>query len=909
MSNIGINQNGLEEHSARQLQPATAAVQDRVRSFKGFLATESDRLRARHEFGLGGREIAQGRSHLVDAVVAQVCRMVAEELGPNARDDLAASTVIALGGYGRQELSPHSDVDLLFLHRGRLTPVAERFVERVLPLLWDVGLKLGHSVRSVGECVDLAQEDLHVRNAAAEARLLLGSSQLFHVLQDELLTKVFRSPRSNRRFFKAMRAEFLERREKHGPVIGMLEPNVKEGAGGLRDLHTVVWVGLARYGARGLDGLMSAGLVSPGDYGRMLRANDFLLRVRNEAHFRTGRATDVLTLELQPTLAAGLGYSDQGSAAASEIFMRDFYFRAQEIQRFADAFLRGAELTTPPSGLLPLTRRARAMGPGRRYRIRGNELLAGPHGADFSEDPLKLFEVFQVAQQHGVRVGAELKEAIHDHLDLVDRTVRHSPEAAQAFLDILRQVGTVSPTLVEMHETGLLGRYLPEFRSLTFMVQHDYYHKYTVDQHTLKAIEALDALALAAPDELDGVGRSLRDTLGDVEDPAHLVLAALLHDVGKGQGRGHVTKGERLATDVCRRLGLKGAEAADVVFLVAKHLVMSRVSQRRDLSDEDVLRGFADTMGSVDRLNALYLLTFADMSGVGPGVWNEWKGVLLRDLYARSKSILEGEGPAGEVSRRRVRFEETVLRDLNPEFLRSDVDEFLSHLPERYVLSVPPDAIARHFEMIRELQSRPVVTDWRQSEKGPYTLFSVCVHDRPGLLASIAGALTGSGLDILSVDIFTRDDGIVLDWFKVCEAMGSRSVQPVGEGRFATIDADLVAALEGDLDLATAVERQRARQVRRRRRRVPPAVRFETPEVPNGRTVLEVRANDEPGLVYSIAATLAGLGMNISLAKIATEKNQALDVFYVSNAEGTSLSPAEEAAVERALLEVLDRDS
>ncbi|MGD2045804.1 MAG: [protein-PII] uridylyltransferase [Gemmatimonadota bacterium] len=904
-----MNQNGIEERAALHPDPATTPTQERVRSFKGFLATETDRLRARHEFGLGGKEIAQGRSHLVDAVVAQTCRMVADDLGPDVRSELAASTVIALGGYGRQELAPSSDVDLLFLHPGRMSRVAERFVEGVVPLLWDVGLKLGHSVRSVSECVDLAAEDLHVRNAAAEARLLLGSTELFNALQKELLSKVYRSPKANRRFYKAMRAEFIDRREKHGPVIGMLEPNVKEGAGGLRDLHTVIWVGLARYGARGLDGLMAAGVISPTDYGRMLRAYDFLLRVRNEAHFRTGRATDLITLELQPTLAKGLGYSDQGTAAASEIFMRDFYFRAQEIQRFADAFLRQAELTTPPAGILPLTRRMRAVGPERRYRIRGEELLPGPDGIDFEEAPLRLFEVFQVAQQHGVRVGAELKEMVHENLDLVDRGIRHSPEAARAFMALLSPLGRVAATLTEMHETGLLGRFLPEFRTLTFMVQHDYYHRYTVDQHTLKAIEALDDLALDDSLDLAGARASLRDALREVDDTARLVLAVLMHDVGKGQGSGHVVKGERLSKEVCRRLGLDAEASGDVTFLVSKHLVMSRVSQRRDLSDEDLLVGFAETVGTVDRLNMLYLLTFADMSGVAPGVWNEWKAVLLRDLHMRSRSILAGGGPAEEASRRRVRFEEKVLQDLMPEFLRSDVDEFLSHLPDRYMLSVPPDAIARHFEMIRELGTRPFVTDWRQSEKGPYTLFSVCVNDRPGLLASIAGALTGSGLDILSVDIFTRDDGIVLDWFKVSEAaMGSSAVQPVTESRFATIDADLGAALDGTLDLSSAVERQRARQVRRRRRRAAtPVVRFERPEVPNGRTVIEVKANDEPGLVYTIAATLADLGMNISLAKIATEKNQALDVFYVSNAHGASLSPGEEAAVERALIEALKR--
>jgi [protein-PII] uridylyltransferase len=376
--------------------------------------------------------------------------------------------------------------------------------------------------------------------------------------------------------------------------------------------------------------------------------------------------------------------------------------------------------------------------------------------------------------------------------------------------------------------------------------------------------------------------------------------------VGKGQGQGHVAKGARLAADVGRRLRIEPTALEDIVFLVSKHLVMSRVSQRRDLTDQTLLRGFAGTVGTIERLRMLYLLTYADMTGVGPGVWNEWKAVLLQDLYARAREFLMDGAPPEEGPARRVRLEERVLDDLPPEFLRSDVDEFLRHLPDRYMLSVSSEAIARHFDMFRQLGPRPCVTDWRQSRKGPYTLLSVCARDRPGLLASLAGALTGSGLDILSVDIFTRDDGIVLDWFKVSEAMGSVAVQPVAAERFSAIDADIAAALEGRLNLATAVERQRTRQVRRKRKRAtPPVVLFEKSDDPYGGTVVEVRADDEPGLVYRIAATLAQLGMDIALAKIATEKNQALDVFYVTNPAGEALSPGEQAAVERSLIEML----
>jgi [protein-PII] uridylyltransferase len=400
---------------------------------------------------------------------------------------------------------------------------------------------------------------------------------------------------------------------------------------------------------------------------------------------------------------------------------------------------------------------------------------------------------------------------------------------------------------------------------------------------------------------------SLRDALAEVIDRARLTLALLLHDVGKGQGGGHVPKGTRMAAEVCRRLGLEEDVTADVLFLVSKHLVMSRVSQRRDLTDRALLDGFAETVGTVDRLNMLYLLTSADIRGVGPGTWNEWKASLLAELHAKTRARLSGDSHAAEDVSERVALEERVLDDLHPEFLRSDVHEFLRHLPDRYMVSVAAEDIAHHFEMTRELGSRPVVTHWRQSRKGPFTVLSICLLDRPGVLARIAGALTGGGLDILSVDIFTTDEGVVLDVFRLAEAMGGPGVQAVQEERFAAIDADLAAALEGSLDVAAAVERERARQVRRRRRRkpAPVTVHFEEPEAPGGRTVIEVRADDEPGLVYRISATLAKLGIDISLAKIATEKSHALDVFYVTNARGSALLPEEQAEVERALSEVL----
>jgi [protein-PII] uridylyltransferase len=890
----------IRDHARQRLADTPPETAERIASFKRFLKLETDRLRMRHRFGLGGREIAQGRSYLADVVVSRACQMAAADLGPAVKEDLSGCAIVALGGYGRRELAPHSDVDLLFLHPDRLSTSVKTFVEKALLLLWDIGLQVGHSFRSVQECVSIAIEDLHSRNAMSEARLVAGSGALFLRLVGDLESSVYTSARATDAFLRSMRAEMEDRLARFGGAVCMQEPNVKEGAGGLRDLHTASWVGHARFGCRDLDQLLARGLVTAGEHAVVRRAYDFISRVRNEAHFQTGRRTDLLSLDLQPSVATGLGYSDSGAMAASEIFMRDYYRRAQDLRRFCDSFLLRAGALTPKAPRFSFRRRSKAVGPRGRYELRDGALRPKAKHHEFHDSAMRILEVFQVAQEHGVRVGDELKEAVHGGLRLVDRRFRASRDAMEAFLSLLRRPGRIADTVRDMHETGFLGRYLPEFERVTLMVQHDHFHRFTVDEHTLKALERLDQLVVAAGPDLAFFAKALED----VQDPARLALGILLHDIGKGQGGEHVVRGTRITERLCQRLGLDDEIAGDVVFLVQKHLVMSQVSQRRDLSDEGVIQGFAETVGSLDRLNMLLVLTYADTSAVGPGIWNDWKAALLLELYSKTRSHLTGSPPAPWDADRRARLEERVVAGLLPEFLRSDVERFLALLPDRYLRVVTPDTIARHFRMIQALGSRTMVAEWRSAADGRHTLLSVCVRDAPGLLARLAGTLTGNGLDILSVDAFTRADGIVLDTFRIAE---SAATLPVRQERWAAIEADLVAALEGRYDLEAAVARWRAQQSRRGRRRAPtrPVVRFEEPDA-TGRTVVEVRADDEPGLVYRIARTLAQLGLNISLAKIATEKSHALDVFYVTDAAGRTVAAEDLPRIEAALLSALD---
>jgi [protein-PII] uridylyltransferase len=865
-----------------------------VEAFKRFLKIETERLRTRHRFGLGGREIATGRSDLVDVVVGRACQLAASDLAPTLPGEQHQIAVVALGGYGRRELAPCSDVDLLFLHDDRSDEDIRAVVEQALALLWDAGLTVGHSFRTVGECVAMAKDDLHSRTALSEARVVTGSATLFARLIEQLDALVFGSARTTESFLESLRFDLGERYERFGRAVGLQEPHIKESAGGLRDLHVVLWVGHALFGARGLAALHEEGRISDRERRSALRAYDQLYRVRNEAHFTTGRKTDLLTLDLQPTLAANLGYRARRGVLASEILMRDYYERASELHRFARSFLlRHAPAPSRRRFGLGLLRRR----PRGAFEIRDGKLFA--RGAAGPLDSARrLLEAFALAQSEGPDLSEELKVEIHESLSLVDRAFRTSREAGRALVDLLAHKGRVGPTLRAMHETGLLGRLLPEFGRLTFLVQHDYYHRYTVDEHTLTAIDALDHVAGASAG--DPSLERFRKVFAEVARPETVYLGLLLHDIGKGHGGGHVRRGTRIAERVCARLGLDAERSADAVFLVEAHLEMSQISQRRDLTEPGLVEAFARRVSTVDRLNMLLLLTYADHCGVGPGIWNDWKGALLWDLYTRTRARLtEDAGPADDVPRESARDEASRL--LHDEFPASEVERHFALMPEKYLRATAPAEMARHFRLVQARGEAPLAAAWRAGDHGIELV--VVTRDHPGLLAQMAGTLTAQGLDILSVDLYTREDGVVVDVFKVRDA---RDHGVVAVARRPAVEEVLRSAVEGRYDVAAGVERWR-RGWRRRSKRplVRPAVRLDSLSSAMS-SVIEVRAEDEPGLVFRIASVLGAHGLNISFAKIATEKSHALDVFYVTDARGEKVDAEEMPRLEAALGAALD---
>ncbi len=686
---------------ARRAEAKAARAPDRRRLrlefFRQALAEGFDSLKVRHAEGASGQESVRTYARLMDDVIHSLTRLAAADA---TSDGLAPTplVVVALGGYGRGELHPLSDIDLMVIYDGGITPYVQRLMQELLYALWDLGLHVGHSLRSLDDGVAMARTDFPSRTSMQEARFLAGDRRLFARCQRVLRENVFR--RDFAKFLETTLAERDQRYRKFGasPYIG--EPNLKESAGGLRDVHTAMWLAEAKFGARSLRELADKGLITPREQSAADAALTFLWRVRNELHFFSGHKNDVLARELQPQIAKNLGYENDGQSLGVERFMREYYLHARVIHRVAKRLIARCQETLSRRGSAERRQRQQALADGLVF-FDGRLHLVDRDPAPLRAEPARLMKVFWHLHRLGCELSLDLERAVEDALHLVDDAFRRSETVRDLFLDVCRTWGRVAQTCSEMHELGLLGRYLPEFGALTCLVQYDVYHKFSADQHSLLAVEHLEALAPGQSAESEGAAR----VFTEIEKPELLMLGMLLHDIGKARGHGHVAKGIPLVRELTARMGLPPADAAAVEFLVAHHLTMSHIAQRRDIHDPKTIADFAATAGDPQRLRMLYLLTYADMRAVGPGVLTPWQAQILHELYA--------------------------------------------------------------LRMLQDLGGTPVVTAlFHHTDLGSSDLV-VVTRDLPGLFALIAGALAAHGVNIISAQIHTRADGIAIDTFQV----------------------------------------------------------------------------------------------------------------------------------------------
>jgi [protein-PII] uridylyltransferase len=848
-----------------------------------YLESVREELRQLHLAGASGSEVVRLYTAAVDDLLRALFRYADVEHGRRFHKLSQRIAIVARGGYGRAELNPQSDIDLLFLHDYKRGPYAEVVTEIILHALWDARLTVGHGVRSARECVRLANEDLKEKTAIIDARYLAGDQKLYTEFDKLLVSEVLN--RNQQKFFKAKLEESRERHAHYGDSIYLLEPQLKEGEGGLRDLHTAMWLAAVKYKIHSLGELVQKAVITEQELAEVRAARDFLWRVRNSLHFLTGRHFDQLTFEMQERIEPMMGLRPVEGEPAGSALMRAYYQHATTIYQFAEGLI--ARVVEGPAGGR-FFRRAplRQIRPG--VLIQQNLLTIGDPEL-FRREPLNLITIYADCQAQGVELSGSAYQLVRDNLSLIDDAMRSNPATGAALMTILSGRAQVAETLEAMHRSGVLGAIIPEFGNLYARVLHDLYHIYTVDRHSLVAVRELEQLRAG---KFKGTTPLLTEVARELNRLPLVFLALLLHDIGKGHGHDHHERGANLTAEVSSRLCLDPEEVDLVVFLVRNHLMMSQVAQKGDIEDERTVDDFARTVGSIDRLKALYLLTYADMRAVAPRVYNNWRDMLLSDLYMRALKLMEqSDREAVDPARRLLTVKSSVREQLTAAGAsQAEVESFLDQMPDRYFFTVPETDIAMHFDLMRALGDRPLVSRVRHFPELEYSEFTVVTPDQPGLFSMIAGVLTANNLNILSARITTRSSGIALDMFRVSHLMGA-GVMAMEDERWDRVQRDLERVIKGEQEISALVAS--AHHVRTARtkfvRRVQTEVTVDN-RTSEQFTVVDVFTQDRVGLLFTITHTLFKLGFPIHLARISTNADQALDVFYISDRNGEKVT-------------------
>jgi len=832
----------------------------------------------------GGIPAARGYSDAVDDVIRALYLRGREQFLASAPDLAYRLSLVSVGGYGRRELCPKSDIDLLFLYPYKVDRYVEAVTESILYPLWDLGMDVGHSVRTVKETIRMAAADDSVRTSLMDCRFVAGDAEFYRELLPEIEKFLYYA--HSDRFIDRKLVEMRSRHAKYGATVYVLEPNVKEGKGSLRDLHTALWSARIKYKCRDLRELGNKGVVSSKTIRAFEHAQDWLLRVRNELHTLNGKKADVLTFEVQDRMAGNFGYRSRGGDLAVERFMRTYYMNAAMAAHIAEEILEQVDRFLPEGirGRILSVQRKKIEGVAVLYKGKVHPL----EGVSFRKDPGKIFEFFRTMQRTRSAMSAEAKAAIQKALPALGPGFREDPSSAKRFLEILSDPLFLRETLTAMHESRFLGRYIPEFSSLSFRVQRDIYHVYTVDIHLIRAASVLAGIETAADrtreeEEFLAIYRAIprKDLLN---------LAILFHDIGKGKGHGHSKIGAGIVQEVGVRLGLSADQVLDLVFLVEHHLLMAHVSQRRDMHDIELILGFSETVGTLRRLDMLYLLTYADLRAVGPEVWTQWKAMLLAELYAKAKNFLE-TGTLKRIFEEQPRRRREQVRELLEGFPEEEIHYYISRFDDRYFHATPDARFRDHFGILREYDgSTPRVKLSDFPESGASEILIAC-SDQRGLFAKIAGTLSANGFNILNATISTSIDGVALDSFYVTYLGKSIRDDPKGD----RVAADLVAVLKGETGVDRLfAERMSPRFVREKVSRYRPTRVVFDNEASSRYTVVDIFTYDRIGLLYDITRTFSALGIDIALSKISTKADQVADVFYLQNREGEKILRSED---------------
>ena len=839
-----------------------------------------------------GLEAAGAQAYLVDQLLRALYEFTTTRLHPLANPTAAERlTLIAVGGYGRGEMAPHSDVDLGFLTPWKQTPWAEAVIESMLYALWDLGLKIGHSSRSLDEMIRQAKADGTVRTALLEGRYVTGDTALYEEAGARFKSEVQRG--SERAFIADKLAERDARHKRMGDTRYVVEPNVKEAKGGLRDLHALFWIGKYAYDVQHAQQLVERGLFTPEEYRRFHRADDFLWAVRCHLHAVSGRAEDRLTFDLQREIAGRMRFADRPGKSKVERFMQYYFLQAKTVGDLTGVFMAHLDEKFAARGRrfgLPTIRR-------RPARLHGFVLdrgrLALPNDGFFAEDPVRLIELFALADRHELDIHPLTMRAAARDAKLAD-DIRAEPQANAMFLEVLTSPGDPELALRRMNETGVFGRFVPDFGRIVGQMQFDMYHHYTVDEHTIRAIGLLSQIERGLLKDDHPLGSVL---IGQIASRRALYVAVLCHDIAKGRGGDHSVLGAEVAGRLGPRLGLTPAETETVAWLVAKHLLMSATAFKRDLSDFKTILDFCEAVQSPERLRLLMLLTIVDIRAVGPGVWNGWKRQLLATLYEAAEEVLR-LGHKGKGRGERVAAKQQALRDA----LGWDEARFAAHvrrLPEPYWVAEPADVLAHNARAMAAAGDSPLAIDAQVYRERGATLVTIYAADHPGLFYRIAGAIHLAGGNIIDARIHTTRDGMAIDNFLVQDPVGRPfdDLQQLERLKRGIEDALANRGKLADRLIARPLSRHRAEAFP-----IEPNVLIDN-RASNRFTVVEVNARDRPALLNQLAHALFQSKVTVHSAHVATYGERAVDIFYLTDLTGDRIdNPARLKALERRLL-------
>ncbi len=870
-----------------------------IPALQAALTAGRDEARKALEAGGTGRACAETLSAQMDDLLRVALDAASRWLAP-APVGTPLPTIVAVGGYGRGLLAPASDIDLLFLLPDKPTPPVQKIVETLLYVLWDLKLKVGHATRTIDECLKQARGDMTIRTTLIEARLVTGDKRLFETLQTRFDREIV--AKTAPEFVAAKLAEREQRVRKAGASRYLVEPNVKEGKGGLRDLNTLFWISKYVYRVRHAHELIAVGLFSPREFALFRRCEEFLWSVRCRLHFLAGHAEERLSFDVQRPIARQLGYSTRAGQADVERFMKHYFLVAKDVgdlTAIVCAALEEREAKPTPvfdRFIGRLRRSTRAIADAADFKVENDRINVIGSNA-FERDPVNLIRLFWIADRSNLPIHPDATRLVTQSLKRVDAALRENPEANRLFLEILTSRRSPETTLRRMNEAGVLGRFIPDFGRVVGMMQFSMYHHYTVDEHLLRTVGVLSAIEAG---RLKDEHPLTSEIIHKIAHRTELYLAAFLHDIAKGRPTDHSLTGAEVARRLCPRLGLTPANTERVAWLVEQHLTMSNMAQGRDISDPRTAEALAAIVQTQERLKMLLALTCADIRAVGPGVWNGWKGQLLRALYWETEVVLGG-GHSAVDRRARVSAAQEALRRALPGWSDPEFEAYAQRHYPAYWLKVEPERQVAHANLLHAMAAdvRSLATEVTTDSFHGVTGVTVIAPDHPRLLTGIAGACAAAGGNIVDAQIFTTTDGLALDTIFVSRAF-ERDEDELRRGL--RIASTIEKTLRGEVRLAEITPQKETRDARRGAFAIEPEVMIDN-SLSRRYTVVEVSGLDRPGLLRDLTASLSSFNLNIGSAHIVTFGEKAVDSFYVTDLTGQKLNaPAKQAAIKRRLL-------